>query len=145
MYNYTDEQIKKALECCAYWHVDNCEKCPFDDECRDNGDFLLQKSLDIINRQEEEKAELQREIASYKSEIERLRKSNEELATESDARDIDETWIIARAKSEAIKEFAERLETLKKFRSCMTTSEYELSVTMREVDTVKKEMLKNGG
>ena len=49
------------------------------------------------------------------------------------------------ARSEAIKEFAERLELLKKFRSCMTTSEYELSVTMREVDTVKKEMLKRNG
>lgn len=49
---------------------------------------------------------------------------------------------IKRLKSKAVNEFAERLEPLKKFRSCMATMEYELSVTMRDVDAVKKELMK---
>lgn len=44
-------------------------------------------------------------------------------------------------KAEAYKEFAERVEPLKKFRSCMGNSVYELSVTMREIDDILKEMV----
>ena len=46
------------------------------------------------------------------AELARLRGVNEELATESDARDIDEASLIARAKLEGMKEFADDLKKI---------------------------------
>lgn len=60
----------------------------------------------------------------------------QELAIKALMEAIDKA--ITEARAEAVTEFVERLEPLKKFRSCMGTSEYELCVTMREVDAVKK-------
>lgn len=45
------------------------------------------------------------------------------------------------AKAEAYKEFAERLNELINFRACIGESHYELSVTMREVDNLYKELV----
>lgn len=44
------------------------------------------------------------------AEIERLKKGIERLADESDARDIDETYAVAKVRAEIIDEFAERLK-----------------------------------
>ena len=69
----TDEQIKKALECCSTW--DRCQsECPYDGKCDDIFDCttrLAKDALALIKRQKEE---------------------------------------IARARAEAIREFAERLD-----------------------------------
>ena len=83
----TYEEIKKALECCL---DAECNKCPLlkDNDCRCN---LVSVILDLINRQ-------QAEIAEYQKHID------------------NDIIYVKRVKSEAIKEFAERLKVLNKTR-----------------------------
>ena len=90
----TDNEIIKALECCSNPKVG--EKCP-----RMKREFLCTKgcmsklvfdALDLINRQKAEIERLQNES------IERIRKTTKMVYEKE----------IAEAKSEAIKEFAER-------------------------------------
>ena len=93
----TDNEIIKALECCA-----NCESCDFETsdcplveemECRS---LLAQKALDLITRQ--------------RAEIERLKEKKSKLENK-----IDEIYPLVmqlpnamqQAKSEAYKEFAD--------------------------------------
>ena len=92
----TDNEIIKALECCA-----NCESCDFETtncplveemECRS---LLAQKALDLIHRQQAENDTLKNVI----------RKSFLEKA----GCNIDP---LAEIKSEAYKEFADRLKEL---------------------------------
>jgi hypothetical protein len=91
-----DNDIKKALECCIN---DDCEDCPLHGEnapdvygnCVQN---TKRNALDLINRQKAEIERLQNER------IERIRELTEVVYDKE----------IAEAKSEAIKEFAERLE-----------------------------------
>lgn len=68
MANYTDEQIKKALELCINWEAEYCEKCPFDDECGNDGDTPLRNALDLIKRQEAEIERLQGKVKMYEEE-----------------------------------------------------------------------------
>ena len=96
----TDNEIIKALDCCA-----NCESCDFETtncplveemECRS---LLAQKALDLITRQ--------------RTEIERLKEEKSKLENK-----IDEMYPLVmqlpnamqQAKSEAYKEFANKLE-----------------------------------
>ena len=84
----TDNEVIKALECCAFWG--ECTDCPYDDiaykSSTDNCTYNSTKdALDLINRQ--------------KAEIERLEKLN-----------IIYKGGVDYFKSEAIKEFAERLK-----------------------------------
>ena len=98
----TDNEIMKALDCCA-----NCESCDFETtncplveemECRS---LLAQKALDLTTRQQ--------------SEIERLKEEKSKLENK-----IDEIYPLVmqlpnamqQAKSEAYKEFADRLKEL---------------------------------
>lgn len=83
----TDEQIVKALECCA-----NCESCDFETtdcplgeemECRS---LLAEYALDLINRQKAEKTDLLGKIVAknividtQKAKIERLKEEIERL------------------------------------------------------------------
>ena len=88
----TDEQIIKALECCYIGTAYICLACPYsetdDEHCEDE---LHKSAFELINRQKAE-------IEQWKEESNRWQnafcKSNEDIET---------------AKSEAIKEFAERL------------------------------------
>ena len=105
---YTDEQIVRALACCANNEKDNtcryCRECPasnweLDDEECDCIHSMYTRSISIINRQKEEIERWQKfgytvgELArDRKEEIGRLKKEKET------------------ARSEAIKEFAERLK-----------------------------------
>ena len=92
----TDNEIVKALEnCCS--DIPNCLNCQFDadtitcDQCMGE---LMQKSLDLINRQ--------------KAEIEGLRKALDvwkDLAYR-------ETQYVEQAKTEAYKELAEKLKVV---------------------------------
>ena len=112
----TDKEVIKALECCVDWCGNvSCWDCPLKNTGCIHFD-KLKETLDLINRQ--------------KAEIERLKKGWKA-----------DVILTANVKTEAIKEFAERVEPLKKFRSCMGNSVYELSVTMREIDDILKEMV----
>ena len=93
----TDEQIIKALECCSSSNVEHCRKCPLISQKDELFSCLYQKqilSLDLINRQ--------------KAEIERVKKRNT-LLLKKKCKDINTARKII--KSEAIKEFAERLKS----------------------------------
>ena len=82
----TDNEIIKALECCVKTEfISDCAKCEmFAIDCKD---ILIENALDLINRQKAE-------IESLKHRKTELQIRNQELQHE---------------KSEAIKEFAEKL------------------------------------
>ena len=80
-----DEDIKKALECCADKDGASCKHCPYNSDCSKGGIRMLTDSLALINRQQVE--------------IERL-KGN--LFTISNA--------CMQRRNEAIKEFAAKLK-----------------------------------
>lgn len=104
----SDEQIIKALEC----------RMPFDKVC------VL--AYDLINRQKAENERLQLEIescnsenAELKTEIERLEKENNSMREDitQSVKELKNLGVlyakdISKTKSEAIKEFAERLKTV---------------------------------
>ena len=94
----TDNEIIKALECCAKyeWHCDN--NCPFFKKCSKT--LMAKSSLNIINRQKAEILELQKRIINWR--------------TDMDYRP-DEI------KSEAMKEFAERLKEKFGIADCIVT------------------------
>lgn len=99
---YTDEEIVKALECCL---CDNseCLQCQKKELCRIECDELATKTIDLINCQ--------------KAEIERLKGS-------TIVNNIMESQRIKReAKSEAYKEFAEKLK--EKLDDCYIVSDGE--------------------
>lgn len=92
----TDNEIIQALECCSIKHA--CSECPY---TRNKGcgciNGILKDTLDLIKRQQ--------------SEIERLKYQVNRLKNYDERRDIDlHSRLIANARAEAIKEFAERLK-----------------------------------
>jgi hypothetical protein len=186
MVKYTDEQIKKALECCRYKSNSNCDCCPYR-EVAYCWDVLRRDAVDLINRQEAEKAELketlnatiagqetlQKYLAEKEAKIEKLKEESETLeklymsflptpqtaaeqlkkhqAERAKNEHLRELYAeierlkeknrlacqctpkaIRRAKSEAIKEFAERLKELMK---------YEAVIYDRHIDNLVKEMV----
>ena len=112
----TDTEIIKALECCPQ-HI-MCGHCPFRnvENCMS---ALYVDALDLINRQ--------------KAEVERLKAEAQMADGYADA-------LEERAKSEAIKEFAERLKaTLMPFpMHCMPDV---FVVSADEIDNLVKEMV----
>lgn len=99
MTKFTDEQIIKALECCVKTEfISDCAKCKmFAFDCKD---IFIENALDLINRQKAE-------IEELKTEIERKKNQNT-LLLKKKCKDINTARKII--KSEAIKEFAERLK-----------------------------------
>lgn len=81
----TDEEIIKALECCAEsTGAEACKGCPFSekDTC-DNEDNAPQKyALDLINRKDAEIDILKAEIERYKGVIRLLEKDIAEARTD---------------------------------------------------------------
>ena len=128
---YTDEQIVRALACCANNEKDNtcryCSECPasnweLDDEECDCIHSMCTRSISIINRQKEEIERWQKfgytvgELArDRKEEIGRLKKEKET------------------ARSEAIKEFAERLKAYQRYPNGTIYTEH--------IDNLVKEMV----
>ena len=84
----TDNDIIKALECCKDNYCKSCPRLYCGDEVVECRAVLMEITLDLINRQ--------------KAEIERLEKANERFAKDFDS-------YYATVKSQAAKEFAERL------------------------------------
>ena len=118
---YTDEEIIKALECCAnYEKQEDCIGCPIRSECNQN--VLEKYALDLITRK--------------KAEIERLKGWENLLKAESHAP------IKAKARAEAIKEFAERVRMAFYYEF----DELIPSIMSDKIDEIVKEMTedKNG-
>lgn len=105
----TDEQIIKALECCATDKTDDCFRCPYDKMVYNPGygwcaDRCREDALNLINRKKAEIESLKQIIDEQDKEIIRLQKRiifwREDLNYQPE-----------KIKSEAIKEFAERLKS----------------------------------
>ena len=99
MTNYTDEQIKKALECCVKsTHFGECfeNKCPMvsEDGCAVGKETLYPYALDLINRQE--------------AEIENLKTENQ-ILSQKRMNIFEKCEAFERGRVKGIKEFAERL------------------------------------
>lgn len=117
----TDEQIIKALECCATDDGDDCSQCPYDNIVYEPGNGgcvnrCRKEALDLIKRQ--------------KAEIERL---EIELKAMRGTANTYKKWY-HEAKSEAIKEFAERLKEKFGISDCIVT------IDSNDTDNLVKEM-----
>ena len=102
---YTDNEIIKALECCRTIDGNDCSACPYHGKRYEIGsggcsNHLVNDALALINRQ---KASIQ-EVITLNSKLEA---ENAKLQRLLDF--YEETSGNKKAKSEAIKEFAERL------------------------------------
>ena len=150
----TDNEIIKALECCAVHGLLKCEKCPKKNEGVTCMYALSNDALDLIKRQKAENEVLQLNVEDYaetivelethskeqKAEIERLQnilKNGCELS-----RCINKGWL----QSEAIKEFAEKvyrffckIQNWKKFKSAVLFNG-ECDWLKEKFDNLVKEM-----
>ena len=92
----TDNEIIKALECCNGWDG-RCLNCPLNREGTNCKEKLNSYALDLINRQKEE-------IKELKDILEKVPTNAYDLQVEASEK------LENQIKSEAIKEFAERLK-----------------------------------
>ena len=163
--NYTNEQIIKALECCK--SEEGCDKCPLEElgvlKCTV---ITAEYALKQINRLKAENEKLTIELKamrgaanSYKAEVERLKEEdkNQKLVLEEIEDFInplpfetDFAKAIRIAKSEARKEFAERLK--EKSSSCVTSTNgreiYETksyTIMATTIDNLLEEMERENG
>ena len=151
----TDNEIIKALGCCQHRSdVIICNSnCPLFEWCEDedNDDNVCNLALDLINRQEQEKHNLEVELKamrgaanSFKAENERLKNAYKQCAFERDAYIEIENTAIAEAKAEAYKEFAERLKERKYQSSDWSHGEHPYVVEESDIDDVYEEMVGDG-
>ena len=112
----TDNEIIKVLECCGGNSCSNCRAS--EKECTD----IIKNALDLINRQ---KAENERLCI----EIDELIIAKDQLFDEAEA-------LIKKAKSEAIKGFAERVKLL---------NQENLIIWNEQIDNLVKEMVGEDG
>ena len=157
----TDNEIIKALECCNHNHVwqkecFDCEYATFEGQC---GNELIKDALDLINRQKAEIDALRKTIldADYSSitalkakeswhmensiyiyqlneRIDRLQADNSSMQSTLAKMSMG----VEQAKSEAIKEFAERLKAEQSFYDGQETRIY---LTEKDLDNLLKEMV----
>ena len=149
-----DNEIIKALECCGNESWSSCHPCPYRENRfeRHCAFELSQDALDLINRQ---KSEIEKLEELLRLEAEGANTLNDVIAEQQaeleDLREIvfmDRTEEIKKKnkelKTEAVKEFAERLKNKIKT-ECnpygKPTFDYDTSITiMRYIDNLVKEM-----
>ena len=125
----TDNEIKKALECCISKKV-MCDKCPLSDKCQNNPfwDVKASYALDFINRQKAEIERLETVLSEKLFCITQLKGENFALTNERDAY----KNLLKNAKTEAVKEFARKLK-------CGVPQETGV-IRCKDVDNLVKEM-----
>ena len=125
----TDNDIKKALECCI---TNDCAKCKAYDET--NGEIvdclhaICRNALDLINRQ-------QAEIERLESKVKKLGKEQYDLCSQI----VNLKDDVKYSKSEAIKEFAERLKNATLPVTLGGKYKYDV-ITKEGIDNLVKEM-----
>ena len=142
----TDNEIIKALECCCD-NEKGCEECPFEQiECiTSEKNKLMMDAIDLINCLKSENERLQ-EDNNFHFRLEALlvkqRDGRDKLVELIDAQNDELRMKLKTAKSEAIKEFAERLKN--KFTHSGKSTKYGDftwdDVTSYELDNLVKEM-----
>ena len=160
--NLTDSEIVKALECCNHIETD-CELCPLytTKEC---SKVMLDSTLDLINRLQEEKEALingqetlQKYIANLQAENENYSKNNRQMTSDilklykgleqAKAENerlktqlyLEKYTDVAKKniKAEAYKEFAERLKGAKQY----SIERHENIVPVAVIDWILKELV----
>lgn len=130
----TDAEIIRALECCTNTHLYTCDDCPFNKKC-ESDENVLRYALDLINRQNEyiKKCDnlervAEKTIETQKAELERLngllgewKKAGYKYADSFDS-----------IKSEAVKEFTEKLKDKLQHRALFSVND--------TIDEILKEM-----
>lgn len=122
-----DKEIIKALECGS--QENGCYECPYEFACYDDEykSILSKDTLDLINRQQAEIEKLQKENKFFRKTIQ----ENAQRALEVTIEEVEN------AKTEAIKEFAERLKE-KADRGFFQEHSY---VDVEDIDDTLKEMV----
>ena len=122
MPNLSDKEVVKAFECCYLYDVMFCDKCPNKDTCGEID--VAESTLDLINRQQAELDESREKNAGLAlALLHEVVNKDEQLRNE----------ITKVAKSEARKEFAERLKE-------KVYSKYDEVLYAYEIDNLLKEM-----
>ena len=119
----TDNEIIKAFECC---NNDGCENCPNRPTCCEID--VADEILNIINRQKAEIERLQNESIGN-CEMAIAMRSDHNL-------DVDCNYCIDKAKSEAYREFAEKLKRYKAYVSgwdIYVVREHHIDNTLKEL------------
>ena len=142
----TDSEIVKALECCIDVNGANCHECPYDECCSYPKSTMLEDALDLINRLQAEndrKDKIFIDLLKTSSEradiISGLKAENERLKKGWKADAI--RWIIADAKAEAYKEFAEKLKEIAISRYDAFDEQEYPSVKLTDLDNLLKELV----
>ncbi len=136
----TDNEIRRDLLRCANKEVSFCKECRH----RNYGDRcciqLMQDSLTLINRQKADIEELKSDIAILKDSninLQELYYTEKEKVTQAKQKVTDACKMLKTTKSEAIKEFAERLKE-RLLWSCECEGEFVLK---SDIDNLVKEMV----
>ena len=130
----TDNEIIKALECCIYHHG-KCTSCPLYAEvttvCKEKKDNYV---LDLINRQNAENDRLKKEVEDKE------RAYNDEFCLRKEYQSKCREFLKEKqtTKSEAIKEFAEKLKEYS-FLDNLSLDGKE-TVYVDDIDNLVKEM-----
>lgn len=119
----TDNEIIKALDCCTDESYENCNECPYSiDNVSCERMKLLEDSLDLITRQKAEIEKLEKVLNGRDQLVNALNKCYNQ------------------AKSEAVKEFATRLEGYS-YESMGNYGIIHMVVSVKDVDNLVKEMV----
>lgn len=122
MTQMTDNKIIKALECCGKpVNEECCSECPYHLGGEENCHNLLEDVIDLINRKQAENEELRIENQSLRAAANSYKMHYNE------------------AKSEAIKEFAERLKSSIYINTNLLVYQCEAVESM--IDDIVKEMV----
>jgi hypothetical protein len=132
MSKITDKDIIEALECCI--SAESCCECGYTKIC--DGTTIHQFALALINRLKADVIHYRRKAQNQKQELSRLNTEIERLKKGWKA-DVIETQNI---KSEAIKEFAERLKT----ETFLPKGSVEHAFLKDDIDNLVKEMVGEG-
>jgi FtsZ-binding cell division protein ZapB len=155
----TDNEIIKALKCCANLCKDGCNGCylvPSESKDAYCMDKLTEDTLELINRKNEEiskkdieidiliqkKEDLSDEVSDLRAEVERLQKTSTHIHVDKTAFE-ECLYNIETAKVDAYKEFAERLKD-----DCYipyTSWTNERVVDESDIDNTLKELTEKGG
>ena len=108
----TDDEIIKALECCDFTDIKACEECPLY-HTFDCSFVIIDKTLDLVNRQNAEIERLKQENKEYCEDnriiaYQRNQRDKEIRALHNQLNGLN--FMDKQIKSESVKKFAEKLK-----------------------------------
>ena len=108
----TDDEIIKALECCCFTDIKACEECPLY-HTFDCSFVIIDKTLDLVNRQNAEIERLKQENKEYCEDnriiaYQRNQRDKEIRALHNQLNGLN--FMDKQIKTESVKKFAEKLK-----------------------------------